>query len=135
MCIVFANTLSTECPVNFPFYFIIETIPSDTAREFCVCVCVCVCNGMCVCLSTVTSPNEDFIPIGEDPGTGLYQFQRCERDKVCAEIAIIDDNILEGNEFFTFNLSVKTNGNNIAFAADQRTELYTSMIQVCPHKT
>ena len=74
-----------------------------------------------MCYLLLLGPNEDFIPIGEDPGTGLYQFQRCERDKVCAEIAIIDDNILEGNEFFTFNLSVKTNGNNIAFAADQRT--------------
>ena len=50
VCVVFANTLSEVCPVNFPFYFSLETVPSDTAREFCVCVCVmftCVCVTYC----------------------------------------------------------------------------------------
>ena len=66
-------------------------------------------------------PNEDYIPIGEDPGTGLYQFQQCQSDKVCVKIDIVDDNILEGPEMFTFNLSVKLNGNSIMFASDQGT--------------
>ena len=74
-----------------------------------------------MCYLLLLGPIEDYIPVGEDPGTGFFQFQRCRREKVCVEITIIDDNILEGSEFFIFKLSVKTNGKDIAFAADQRT--------------
>ena len=35
------------------------------------------------------------------------------------EIDIIDDNVPEGNESFTFTLSVKENGNGITFAPGQ----------------
>ena len=51
----------------------------------------------------------------------IYLFQRCQYDKICVEIVIEDDNILEGNEYFTFNLSVKTNGTGITFAPGQMT--------------
>ena len=81
-----------------------------------------MCSGyVCMCYLLLIGPNEDYIPIGEDPGSGLYPFHRCQHNKVCAEIEIIDDDKLEGNEFFTFNLSVKTNGNAITFAPDQMT--------------
>ena len=98
LCTIVA-TPDIECPVKFPFNIHLYTADGTASKVYCTCV---KCNNP-LSLLIVTVEEMDYGALDV-----VLMFEMCMRRK-CVNVTIIEDQMNELNESFTFHLNSSTN--------------------------